>query len=561
MPNLSELPTFSKLQQHAQSKVILRSLFEQDPGRFARFSVDLGDILFDYSKNLITDETMHLLVHLAEEAEVVSERDRMFLGERINGTEGRAVLHTALRAPAGSRVSLDGADVMPLVRASHEKMRVFSDKVRSGAWKGHTGKPMTDIVNIGIGGSDLGPAMASHALRPYWHERLRGHFVSNVDPTHLLETLAPLNPETTLFVVASKTFTTQETLLNAFAARAYLTKHLSAEAVPKHFVAVSTAEAEVRRFGIDPQNMFVFWDWVGGRYSMWSAIGLPIACLIGMDAFESFLSGAHAVDTHFREAPVRENVPMLMALLGVYYTNVLGAETHAVLPYDQHLARLPAYLQQADMESNGKGVTREGRALVWASDPAARTGPVVWGEPGTNGQHAFYQLIHQGTRLIPVDFLAPISPSYDVSVEVGGHAVDPHAVLLANCLAQSEALMKGKTEAEVRAELAKLPEERIQKLLPHKVFSGNRPSNTILYDKLTPAMLGKLVALYEHKIFTQGILWNVFSFDQWGVELGKQLAKNLEPAFSQPEDVTGHDASTLGLLRRIRSRTRAATRG
>jgi glucose-6-phosphate isomerase len=434
------------------------------------------------------------------------------------------------------------------VNAVLAKMRGFTERVRSGEWKGHTGKRITDLVNIGIGGSDLGPVMATEALRPYWQAGLRAHFVSNVDGTHLAEAIKSLDPETTLFIIASKTFTTQETLMNARSARAWITSKLGGDAaVPKHFVAVSTAEAEVSRFGIDVANMFPFWDWVGGRYSLWSSIGLSIACVIGMDRFDELLAGAHAMDQHFRTAEPKANLPMLMGLLGVWYMNFFGAQTHVILPYDQYLHRFAAYFQQGDMESNGKRVDRDGHAITDYT-----TGPIVWGEPGTNGQHAFYQLIHQGTRLIPADFLAPIetqnplvAPSPD-----GKPGQDHHDVLLANFFAQTEALMKGKTAAEAKAELeaAKTSPERVAELVPHKTFPGDRPSTSIMFKRLDPRTLGRLVALYEHKIFTQGIIWNIFSFDQWGVELGKQLAKKIEPELTSAGPVTAHDSSTNGLI-------------
>jgi glucose-6-phosphate isomerase len=433
---------------------------------------------------------------------------------------------------------------MPEVNAVLGRMRAFTDRVRSGEWKGATGQRITDVVNIGIGGSDLGPVMVTEALRPYWQAGLRAHFVSNVDGTHVAETLRRVDPATTLFIVASKTFTTQETLTNARTARAWLVARLGEAAVPRHFVAVSTAAAEVAKFGIDTANMFGFWDWVGGRYSLWSAVGLSIACMIGMDRFEELLEGAFAMDEHFRSAPLEKNLPVVLALLGVWNANFLGADTHAVLPYDQYLHRLPAYLQQADMESNGKSVDRDGRRVTYG------TGPVVWGEPGTNGQHAFYQLIHQGTRLVPCDFIAPLE-THD---PVGDH----HAILLANFFAQTEALMKGKTEDEARAELqaSGLSADRVRELVPHKRFTGNRPSTSIVFDELTPRTLGRLVAMYEHKIFTQGVVWNVYSFDQWGVELGKQLAKKIEPELDGAGPVASHDPSTNALINRYKARRR-----
>jgi glucose-6-phosphate isomerase len=528
---------------HAEIEgVHMRALFAEDKERFSRFSLELGDVFVDYSKHRVTAETMRLLFALAAQQKVGAWRDRMFAGEHINGTEDRAVLHVALRNRKNSPILVDGKDVMPEVNAVLAKMRGFTDQVRSGAWKGHTGKRITDVVNIGIGGSDLGPVMATEALRRYWQKGLAVHFVSNVDGTHLVETVKPLDPETTLFIVASKTFTTQETLMNARSARDWLVGKLGTEAaVPKHFVAVSTATEEVKKFGIDTNNMFAFWDWVGGRYSLWSAIGLPIATVIGMDAFEELLAGAHEMDEHFRTAPLEQNLPVILGMLGVWYSNFFGAETHAILPYDQYMHRFPAYFQQGDMESNGKGVTRGGARIGDYS-----TGPIVWGEPGTNGQHAFYQLIHQGTRIVPADFLAPV----ETQNPLGHH----HEVLLANFFAQTEALMKGKTADEARAELeaAKLPKERVDELVPHKVFTGNRPTTSILFQKLTPKTLGKLVAMYEHKIFTQGCVWDIFSFDQWGVELGKQLAKKIEPELAGAALVTSHDGSTNGLINRYK---------
>ncbi len=556
MSALTESPAWKALARHheAMRDVHVRSLFEADPKRFERFSLREADLLVDYSKHRVTDETVRLLLDLAAQAKVTEWRDRMFRGEKINRTEDRAVLHVALRNRSNEPILVDGKDVMPEVNAVLAKMRGFTDRVRSGAWKGHTGKRITDIVNIGIGGSDLGPVMATEALRPYWQHGLRAHFVSNVDGTHLAETIKPLDAETTLFIIASKTFTTQETLMNARSARAWITTKLGSDAaVPKHFVAVSTAEAEVSRFGIDVANMFPFWDWVGGRYSLWSSIGLSIACVIGMDRFDELLAGAHAMDQHFRTAEPKSNLPLLMGLLGVWYMNFFGAETHAILPYDQYLHRFAAYFQQGDMESNGKRVDRSGDPITDYT-----TGPVVWGEPGTNGQHAFYQLIHQGTRLIPADFLAPIetqnplvAPSPD-----GKTGQDHHDVLLANFFAQTEALMKGKTAAEAKAELeaTHTPAPRVAELVPHKTFPGNRPSTSILFQKLDPRTLGRLVALYEHKIFTQGIIWNIFSFDQWGVELGKQLAKKIEPELTSPGPVDTHDASTNGLINHYKAR-------
>jgi glucose-6-phosphate isomerase len=543
MSTLTQSPAWNALVQHrdAARGTTLRALFAEDPHRFERFSLEVDDILVDYSKNRVTEGTMRLLFDLARQARVFEWRDRMMSGDKINGTENRAVLHVALRNRSKRPIRVDGTDVMPEVEAVLAKMRTFTDAVRSGAWKGSTGKRITDVVNIGIGGSDLGPVMACTALKPYWQEGLRAHFVSNVDGAHLVDTVADLSPEQTLFIIESKTFTTQETLMNARSARAWVTDKLGEAAVPKHFVAVSTATEEVKRFGIDPQNMFAFWDWVGGRYSLWSAIGLPIAVVVGMDGFEELLSGGHAMDEHFRTAPMEKNAPVLLAMLGIWYSNFLGAATHAILPYDQSLSRFAAYFQQGDMESNGKRVTREGQFI-----DDYTTGPIVWGEPGTNGQHAFYQLLHQGTRLVPCDFLAPL----ETLRPLGRH----HEVLLANFFAQTEALMRGKTEDEARAELEaqKLPPERVAALVPHKTFPGNRPTTSIVFDKLTPRTLGMLIAMYEHKIFVQGIVWDIFSFDQWGVELGKQLAKKIEPELEAKGPVTSHDASTNALINRYK---------
>jgi glucose-6-phosphate isomerase len=517
-------------------------MFAKDDRRFEKLSLQVEDILVDFSKQRVTEETMKLLLDLARQARVTERRDAMFAGEKINGTEGRAVLHVALRNRSNRPIVVDGKDVMPEVNAVLAKMRAFTDQVRSGAWKGHTGKRITDVVNIGIGGSDLGPVMAAGALKPYWHPEMRAHFVSNVDGTHLVEALEGVKAEQTLFVIESKTFTTQETLMNAKSARAWLVDKLGSEAaVPKHFVAVSTATDEVRKFGIDTNNMFAFWDWVGGRYSLWSAIGLPIELLVGPDHFEAMLAGGHAMDEHFRTAPLEQNVPLMMGMVGIWNLNFLGAETQAILPYDQYLSRFAAYFQQGDMESNGKRVDRKGRVI-----DDYTTGPIVWGEPGTNGQHAFYQLIHQGTRTIPCDFLAPL----ETQNPLGKH----HDILLANFFAQTEALMRGKTPEEARAELQtqNLPAARIDELVPHKTFPGNRPTTSILFTKLTPRTLGMLIAMYEHKIFVQGVVWDIYSFDQWGVELGKQLAKKIEPELESRGPVTSHDASTNALINRYK---------
>ncbi|MBO4644255.1 MAG: glucose-6-phosphate isomerase [Alphaproteobacteria bacterium] len=519
----------------------MRDMFAADPNRFEEFSVSLDNLLLDYSKNRITEETMELLVKLAREAGVEKAREAMFSGEKINITENRAVLHTALRNRSDRPVYVDGKDVMPQIKTVLEKMKTFSTAVRNGEWKGATGKAMTDVINIGIGGSDLGPVMVVEALKHYQKKGLNSHFVSNVDGTHMVETLKNLNPETTLFIVASKTFTTQETLTNAKTARDWLVKALGEAAVAKHFVALSTNTEEVKKFGIDPANMFEFWDWVGGRYSLWSAIGLSIAIAVGYDNFVELLTGGFEMDEHFKNAPLDKNIPVILGLLGVWYHNFFGAEAYAVLPYDQYLHRLPAYLQQADMESNGKGVTKDGKPVSYT------TGPILFGEPGTNGQHSFYQLIHQGTHLIPCDFIVPA-----ISLNETG---DHHPILLSNVFAQAEALMKGKTAAEVRAEFEAqgASEEKIQALLNHKIFSGNRPSNMILVEKIDPRTLGRLIAMYEHKIFVQGVIWNVNSYDQWGVELGKQLAKKILPEIKGSTTVTAHDSSTNGLINAARS--------
>jgi glucose-6-phosphate isomerase len=544
MPALTRSAAWRALERHADAlaAVHLRDLFASDPDRFARFSLREGDLLLDYAKNRITDETMRLLLDLARDAGLETWRERMFAGDRINTTEDRAVLHVALRNRANRPILVEGRDVMPDVNDVLARMRDFSERVRSGAWRGHTGEVVTDVVNIGIGGSDLGPHMACEALKPYQRPDLRPHFVSNVDGAHLLDTLAPLDPARTLFVVASKTFTTQETMTNAASARAWLVERLGDDAaVARHFVAVSTNAEAVAAFGIRTDNMFGFWDWVGGRYSLWSAIGLPIALAVGFARFEELLAGAHAMDEHFRTAPLERNMPVILALLGIWYRDFLGACSHAVLPYGQHLHRLPAYLQQADMESNGKSVRRDGARVDYA------TGPIVWGEPGTNGQHAFFQLLHQGTELVPADFLA----AAESLTPLGDH----HDKLLANFFAQTEALAFGKTADEARVELEREGRSgaALDALVPHKVFEGNRPTNSILFRRLDPATLGRLIALYEHKIFTQGVLWDINSFDQWGVELGKQLAKVILPQLAGPQAVAGHDASTDGLINHMKA--------
>ncbi len=515
----------------------MRDLFADDPRRFDKFSIRFNDILVDYSKNRITQETIKNFIALAEECDLKKAIDNMFTGEKINETENRAVLHTALRNRDDTPIKVDGQDVMPQVNAVLLQIENFSTRVISGDWQGYTGKKITDIVNIGIGGSDLGPLMVTEALRPYAQKDLRVHFVSNVDGTHITETLKSLNPQTTLFMIASKTFTTQETMTNAFSARSwFLEVAQDLQHVARHFVAISTNSAAVEKFGIDQDNMFVFWDWVGGRYSLWSAIGLSIACYIGYDNFTALLQGAYDMDQHFKSAPYDQNIPVILALIGIWYNNFFGAQTEAILPYDQYLHRFPAYFQQGNMESNGKSTDRAGQKVDY------QTGPIIWGEPGTNGQHAFYQLIHQGTKMIPADFLAPA-----ISHNPMG---DHHQILLSNFFAQTEALLNGKTREKVIAELKAegKTDKEINKLLPHKIFEGNRPSNSILIRKLTPGVLGSLIAMYEHKIFVQGVIWNIFSFDQWGVELGKQLAQKILPELADVKPVDTHDSSTNGLI-------------
>jgi len=515
----------------------MRDLFAEDPARFDRFHMRFNDILLDYSKNRITDKTMALLIELARETGVPEAVAGMFNGDKINETENRPVLHIALRNRTNSPIMVDGEDVMPRVNDVLQKMAEFSNQVVSGKWRGYSGKKITDIVNIGIGGSDLGPVMVTEALRPYAVPGLRVHFVSNIDGTHIEETLKILNPETSLFMIASKTFTTQETMTNAFSARDwFLNQAGESNHVARHFVALSTNTAGVEAFGIDKNNMFEFWDWVGGRYSLWSAIGLSIACFIGFDNFVDLLQGAHEMDRHFRDTPFKNNIPVILALLGIWYTNFFEAATEAILPYDQYMLRFPAYFQQGNMESNGKSIDRTGEKVSY------QTGPIIWGEPGTNGQHAFYQLIHQGTKIIPADFLAP-AISHN---PIGQH----HNILLSNFFAQTEALLNGKTREEVIAELKQTnkTDDEIEKLAPHKIFDGNKPTNSILFKKLTPRALGSLIAMYEHKIFVQGVIWDIFSFDQWGVELGKQLAGKILPEMEDDKPVATHDASTNGLI-------------
>ncbi|MHB1236181.1 MAG: glucose-6-phosphate isomerase [Gallionella sp.] len=539
MSNLTHSAAWQALLAHfaAIKPVEMRQMFQDDPARFDKFSLRLDSLLFDYSKNRINEETIELLVNLALQSGMPARIQSMFAGEKINFTERRAVLHTALRNRSEQPVLVDGRDVMPDVRRVLGLMRNFSNAVRNGKYLGYTGMPIRDVVNIGIGGSDLGPLMACEALKHYASPNLRAHFVSNVDGTHLVETLKQLEAETTLFIVSSKTFTTLETLTNARSARAWLVEQLGDEqAVAKHFVAVSTNLVATSQFGINPDNVFEFWDWVGGRYSLWSAIGLPIALFVGMDKFEELLEGGYAMDQHFRSAPMEKNIPVLMGLLGIWYGNFFGASSNAVFPYDQYMHRFPAYLQQLEMESNGKDVDRDGNAVDYD------TGMVMWGEPGTNGQHAFYQLLHQGTRMIPADFLAPMQSHNPL----GEH----HAILLANCFAQTEALMLGKSAQEVRAELTAqgLSGDALETLLPHKVFPGNKPTNTLLFDKLDPRTLGMLIALYEHKVFVQSVVWDTNAFDQWGVELGKQLAGKILPELRDKASALRHDASTSGLI-------------
>lgn len=535
--NFCSTNAYKALLKHFEQikKENLRDLFK-DPRRFEQFSISFGDILLDYSKNRINTDTHNLLLQLAEECGLKDAIKQQFRGEIINETEGRAVLHTALRNPDRTGFILDGKDILPDIHGVLDKMEHFSDQVISGGWKGFSGKSITDIVNIGIGGSDLGPVMVTEALKAY-SNHLKLHFVSNVDGSHIAEALKNLDPETTLFMIASKTFTTQETMANAYSARNWFLKNGGNEAgVAKHFVAISTNETGVAKFGIDTANMFEFWDWVGGRYSLWSAIGLSIACGIGFKNFKELLAGAHEADKHFQNSDFKENIPVTLALLGIWYTNFFGAESQAILPYDQYMHRFAAYFQQGDMESNGKSNDRNGNPVNY------QTGPVIWGEPGTNGQHAFYQLIHQGTKLIPCDFIAPAQSHNPIA--------NHHQLLLSNFFAQTEALMNGKSRQEVEEELnaAGKNAQEIEKLAPFKVFSGNRPTNSILIKKITPFTLGSLIAIYEHKIFVQGIIWNIFSYDQWGVELGKQLAGRILPELEDDQPVNGHDASTNGLI-------------
>ncbi|TYG33827.1 glucose-6-phosphate isomerase [Lonepinella koalarum] len=547
MKNINPTTTsaWQALEQHKANfaQTTIQQLFSQQPNRFADYSLRFNnEILVDYSKNNINQETLKLLRQLAQECSLATAIEAMFTGEKINRTEDRAVLHTALRNRSNQPVLVDGKDVMPDVNDVLAKMKGFCQRVISGEWKGYTGKAITDVVNVGIGGSDLGPYMVTEALRPY-KNHLTMHFVSNVDGTHIAETLKKINPETTLFLIASKTFTTQETMTNANSARDWFLNSAKDESqVAKHFAALSTNATEVAKFGIDTDNMFGFWDWVGGRYSLWSAIGLSIALSIGFDNFEALLSGAHEMDKHFRTAPIEQNIPATLALVGLWNTSFLGAQTEAILPYDQYLHRFAAYFQQGNMESNGKYVGRDGKVIT-----DYQTGPIIWGEPGTNGQHAFYQLIHQGTSLIPCDFIAP--------AQTHNPLADHHEKLLSNFFAQTEALAFGKTKQEVEAEFVKAGKnlDDVKDIVPFKVFTGNKPTNSILVQKITPFSLGALIAMYEHKIFVQGVIFNIFSFDQWGVELGKQLANRILPELKDSEKVTSHDSSTNGLINQFKA--------
>jgi glucose-6-phosphate isomerase len=537
--NPANTAAWKKLQEHHKEikQVSLQGLFENDPKRFDKFSCCTKDLVLDYSKNRITQKTIELLIDLAKECQLEKCRSLFFSGAAINATEHRAVLHTALRNFSSQPIYVEGKNVMPEVKKVLRQMKSFCESIHNGKHRGYTGKRIKYIVNIGIGGSDLGPLMVTEALKPYWKKGIETYFVSNIDGSHIAETLKKVNAEETLFLIASKTFTTQETMTNAFTARNWFLKKAKKEShIAKHFVALSTNEKEVLRFGIDSKNMFAFWDWVGGRYSLWSAIGLSISLTIGFKAFSDLLKGAHHIDKHFREAPLKENMPVILALLGIWYTNFFGAQTEAMLPYDQYLHRFPAYFQQGNMESNGKQTDRSGKPVQYA------TGPIIWGEPGTNGQHAFYQLIHQGTPLIPCDFIAAAQSQNPIG--------DHHEKLMSNFFAQTEALLNGKSAPQVKEELRKqgLSPQEIKKLTPFKVFKGNKPTNSILVKKLTPFALGELIALYEHKIFTQGVIWNIYSFDQWGVELGKQLANKILPELLDNRPIKSHDSSTNGLI-------------
>ena len=539
MPKINPTQTsaWKKLTTHYEEmkKVGIKTLFDNDASRFVKMSIQFNELFFDYSKNIITDETKQYLLELAVESDLKTAIEAMFNGEKINETENRAVLHTALRNFSDTSIVVDGEDVMPEIRRVQQQMKTFCDKIHQGEWRGYTGKKIKHIVNIGIGGSDLGPVMVTEALRPYWVDGIQAHFVSNVDGTHIVETLKGLDAEETLFLIASKTFTTQETMTNAHTAREwFLSSAKEEQFIALHFVALSTNEKDVKTFGIATENMFVFWDWVNGRYSLWSSIGLSIALTIGYDNFEQLLRGAQQSDKHFRDTPFEQNISVIMGVIGLWYTNFFGAETEAILPYDQYMHRFAAYFQQGNMESNGKHTDRDGIKVNY------KTGTIVWGEPGTNGQHAFYQLIHQGTHLIPCDFIAP-AVSHN---PIGEH----HSILLSNYFAQTEALMNGKSKQEVADELKGMNKAQLEKLIPFKVFEGNRPTNSFLLKKITPFSLGLLIALYEHKIFVQGVIWNIFSFDQWGVELGKQLATKVYSELKNDEAILAHDSSTNGLI-------------
>mmetsp|Transcript_13681 Transcript_13681/g.22474 ORF Transcript_13681/g.22474 Transcript_13681/m.22474 type:complete len:555 (+) Transcript_13681:42-1706(+) len=546
MTGVESLASWKALEAHyaATSSTHIRDLFAADPKRFDKHSLKFEDLLLDYSKNCVTEETMDLLYNLAAETDVIGLAKRMYSGEKINATEGRAVLHVALRNQSNTPIYVDGKDVMPEVNEVLAKIKTFTENVRGGVWKGHTGKSINTIVNIGIGGSDLGPVMVCEALKPYSKRDLKMLFCSNVDGTHIAEILKQCDAEQTLFLIASKTFTTQETMTNAGTAKKWLVDYYKGDesAVAKHFAALSTNSAAVSDFGIDTENMFGFWDWVGGRYSLWSAIGTPIALSLGFDAWMEMHAGAHAMDQHFLNADAKDNLPLTLALIGIWYNNFHNAESLAILPYDQYMHRFAAYFQQGDMESNGKYISRDGEKVN------VQTGPIIWGEPGTNGQHAFYQLIHQGTKLIPCDFLAPIETQNNVAKDLGA-PVDHHPILLSNYFAQTEAMAMGKSADQVRAELkGTMSDEAVEALVPHKVFEGNRPSTSFLFQKLTPRMLGILIAMYEMKIFTQAAVWNINAFDQWGVELGKALAKKILPELDGSAEVASHDSSTNGLI-------------
>ena len=541
--NPTQTKSWAKLQSNYKTikNKHMRDMFSDDPDRSSRFSIKVDDIFIDYSKNIVTEETLKLLGNLSKEVGLKEATDNMFLGEKINETEGRAVLHIALRNTSKKPILVDGKNIMPEINAELDHMEKFSEEIITGSWKGYTGKPIKNIVNIGIGGSDLGPIMVTESLKPYKKQNITPYFVSNIDASHITETLKKVNPETTLFIIASKSFTTQETMTNAQTAREWFLKVAKdPKHVEKHFVAISTNIPAAEKFGIPKENTFKFWDWVGGRYSLWSTIGLSISCSIGFENFKDLLKGAHDMDKHFHEAPFEKNAPAILAMIGVWNTNFLKAKTEAILPYDQYMHRFPAYLQQACMESNGKYIDRKGDKVDYS------TSPVVWGEPGTNGQHSFYQLIHQGTEIVPCDFIAS-AISHN---PIGGH----HSILLSNFFAQTQALMQGRTEKEVREELKKdgLSEEEVKRLTPFRTFEGNKPTNSILIKKITPRTLGSLIALYEHKVFVQGVVWNIFSFDQWGVQLGKQLSSNILPMLKSNSQISSFDSSTNELINKYK---------